>query len=64
MSPPSFSYEPENYDFEIASDPITSVVKNAERFNTSKNGTMKAIASIGVISAGLYAVLRSVGKRK
>ena len=64
MSPSSFSYEPENYDFEIASDPITSVVRNAERFNTSKNGTMKAIASIGVISAGLYAVLRSVGKRK
>ena len=59
-----FRYEPETYDFPSPQDPLTSVIKNAERFNESKNGTMKAIASIGVISAGLYAVLRSVGKRR
>jgi hypothetical protein len=59
-----FTYQPENYGFDLPSDPIASVVKNAERFNTSKNGTVKALASIGVISAGLYAVLRSVGKRR
>jgi len=59
-----FRYEHETYDFPSPQDPLTSVIKNAERFNESKNGTMKAIASIGVISAGLYAVLRSVGKRR
>jgi hypothetical protein len=58
-----FTYEPETYDF-LPSKDISPLTKTADHISSNKNPKVKAIASIGVISAGLYAILRSVGKRR
>jgi len=58
-----FTYEPETYNF-LPPEDSSTLRKTADTISSTKNPTVRAIASIGVISAGLYAILRSMGKRR
>jgi DNA helicase HerA-like ATPase len=58
-----YKYQPENYDFSV-SDELMPMVKFAEKAQNNNNQGVKTIAAIGLLSAGFYTVLRSIGKRK
>ena len=59
----SYEYKPENYDFSVSNE-LMPMVKMAENAQNHNNQGVKTIAAIGLLSAGFYTVLRSIGKRK
>tara|TARA_B110000881_G_C18514517_1_gene484128 strand:- start:351 stop:1229 length:879 start_codon:yes stop_codon:yes gene_type:complete len=59
----SYEYKPENYDFSVSNE-LMPMVKLAETAQNHNNQGVKTIAAIGLLSAGFYTVLRSIGKRK
>ena len=58
-----FIYSPEKYDFSQI-DKIDPMIQRAEKVYGSSNQGVKTFAAIGLLSAGFYTVLRSLGKRR
>ena len=58
-----FTYTPEKYD-SLQIDKIDPMIQRAEKVYDSSNKGVKTFAAIGLLSAGFYTVLRSLGKRR